>query len=94
MQLWECDPHSAARANGEARLRAGGDAVAEWIVLVEAATPAAATRCMDALAGRLGAESPQVALMRAPVYRLAWRMQAGEAPAPCADRAGVADLPA
>ena len=83
LQLWECDPALAARANPEAGLRAGRDAIAAWILMIEAADAAAARAHIDAVAGRLGALAP--GLMRAPVYRLMWALQAADAPAPCAD---------
>ena len=89
MQLWECDPGLAGRDNPEARLRAGRDVLADWIVLVETATPAAAASRVDALAERLRAEPLQANLLRAPVYRLLWRMEAAEAPPPCADPPGL-----
>ena len=85
LQLWECDPALAARFNPEAGLRAGVDAVAAWILVVETANAAAARAHTDALAERLRALAP--ALMRAPVYRLLWALQAADAPAPCADPA-------
>jgi len=82
LQLWECDAEIAALDNPEARLRAGGDRLAHWIVCIEAAEPDAAARHADALAQRLREAAPHVELLRAPVYRLLWRMHAAEAPLP------------
>jgi hypothetical protein len=73
-------------------LRADQDAVADWIVLVETATPAAAASRSDVLAERLRAEALPANLLRAPVYRLLWRMEAAEAPPPCADPTGLPGL--
>ena len=85
MQLWECDREIAARANPEAQLRTGRDTVADWIVCIETADEGSAARHAAAAAASIRARAPQAAIVAAPVYRLLWRIDAGEAPAPCAD---------
>jgi hypothetical protein len=82
LQLWQCDPAIAALDNPEARLRAGRDRLADWIVCIEAAEPHAASTYADAVAKQLRAEMPHAKLLRSPVYRLLWQMRAAEAPLP------------
>jgi hypothetical protein len=82
LQLWECDPAVARRANPEARLRTARDRIADWIVCIEAATDAAAGAVRDTIAQRLRRNVPSFDPVCAPVYRLLWRMEAAEAPVP------------
>lgn len=82
LQLWVCDAQIAALDNPEARLRSGGDRLADWIVCIEAAQPQAAAKHAAALAQRLRVAAPHADLVRAPVYQLLWRLEAVEAPLP------------
>ncbi|MPZ47101.1 MAG: hypothetical protein GEV05_27810 [Betaproteobacteria bacterium] len=89
LQLWTCDRSVASLDNPEARFRANHDVLADWIVCIETADEHSAAEHAGAMAARLRSEAPQLNLRAAPVYRLLWRMQATEAPAPCADEDGA-----
>jgi hypothetical protein len=84
VQLWECDADSARLGSPEARYRASADAVADWIVFIEAASAEALPPLSAMLASALRGQTP-AHLVCAPIYRLLWRMHASEAPPPCAD---------
>ncbi len=83
IQLWECDADAARQANPEARYRRSEDTVADWIVFIEAASTDTLTAHRETLAKLLREESAAL-VMRAPVHRLLWCMNATEAPPPCA----------
>ena len=84
IQLWQCDADAARHGNPEARYRTSVDAVADWIVFIEAACADALAEHREGLADVLRAQTSAL-LMCAPVQRLLWCMQAAEAPPPCAD---------
>ncbi len=91
VQLWELDRQAAGMTNPEQQLRAGDDFVAGWIVCIEGIGEQQVRERGDALASALRAGVREQALLRGPLYRLAWRVSAAEAPAPRSDaQAGIA----
>lgn len=88
VQLWETDPEVRARVSLEQRFRSGRDRVADWIVFIEGAAAEALVAAADRTRAAIGGAA-SAALRVSPWYRLLWRVEADEAPAPCADPENV-----
>lgn len=95
LQLWERDPATAGLVNPEQSLRAAPDAVADWIVCIEATSEVGARGHAQTIVDLLLAHDAGTSVVRAPTYSLLSSLAARHAPTPWSDEdAGIIENPA